>query len=171
MSASVRAGVDVSMPGNDGYYTPSHLGTLADSAAVEVAMVTHLLEGMLTARALDESVCTSGCDCEPYLYGVTATSDAHRTLARRVAAESVVLLKNERGVLPLRRSARIAVVGSACDAAHHLDPESLEWTASDYCAYRRRPKPTQPCHRTAHTLAHTSVRAADEPCMLGSDVR
>ena len=38
-------------------------------------------------------------------------SEAHRTLARRVAQESMVLLKNEHGLLPLAVGKTIAVVG------------------------------------------------------------
>ena len=41
-------------------------------------------------------------------------SPAHRDLARRLANESMVLLKND-GVLPLKSVKRIAVVGSLAD--------------------------------------------------------
>jgi len=37
--------------------------------------------------------------------------DAHHTLARRVASESIVLLKNDEGALPLKAGTRIAVIG------------------------------------------------------------
>lgn len=40
----------------------------------------------------------------------------HRDIARRIAAESFVLLKNEDNVLPLRRSGHIALVGPLADA-------------------------------------------------------
>lgn len=42
-------------------------------------------------------------------------SPAHRALARRAVRESLVLLKNERGVLPLPASSHVLVVGKAAD--------------------------------------------------------
>jgi len=46
---------------------------------------------------------------------------AHRALARQVARESIVLLKNEGGLLPLRKSLRtIAVIGPNADQARML---------------------------------------------------
>ena len=41
----------------------------------------------------------------------TFDADAHHVLARRAAAESVVLLKNENGILPLKAGEKIAVIG------------------------------------------------------------
>ena len=41
----------------------------------------------------------------------TFDADAHHALARRAAAESVVLLKNENGILPLKAGEKIAVIG------------------------------------------------------------
>ena len=46
---------------------------------------------------------------------------SHRTLARQVARESMVLLKNERGTLPLRKDlGTIAVIGPNADQWHML---------------------------------------------------
>jgi beta-glucosidase len=44
--------------------------------------------------------------------GSRCDMEAHHRLARRAASESAVLLKNERGLLPLKKGARIAVVGA-----------------------------------------------------------
>ncbi|WP_456845468.1 glycoside hydrolase family 3 N-terminal domain-containing protein [Cellulomonas sp. P5_C6] len=53
-------------------------------------------------------------------------SAAHRALARRAVGESVVVLKNEWGVLPLPRSAsKVAVVGAAADS---VGLQSGGWT-------------------------------------------
>jgi beta-glucosidase len=42
-------------------------------------------------------------------------SDAHRTLAREAARASIVLLKNDAGVLPLAKSAHVALIGVDAD--------------------------------------------------------
>lgn len=43
--------------------------------------------------------------------GAAYDKEAHHRLAREVARESMVLLKNEGGILPLKREGRIAVIG------------------------------------------------------------
>jgi beta-glucosidase len=48
-------------------------------------------------------------------------SAAHRKLALQAALESVVLLKNERNVLPLRAGTRVAVIGPNADTLETLE--------------------------------------------------
>ena len=40
--------------------------------------------------------------------------EEHIDLSRRAAAEGMVLLKNERGILPLERGTRLALFGKGC---------------------------------------------------------
>lgn len=56
-----------------------------------------------------------------------------RTLARRLAAESFVLLKNSEGLLPLRRDARVALIGPICKARKQL--QGTWCVAADYSDY------------------------------------
>ena len=51
----------------------------------------------------------------------------HRELARQAVRESLVLLKNERGLLPLRRNARVLVVG---DGADNIPKQTGGWTVT-----------------------------------------
>ena len=51
----------------------------------------------------------------------------HRELARHAVRESLVLLKNERGLLPLRRNSRVAVVG---DGADNIPKQAGGWTVT-----------------------------------------
>lgn len=52
---------------------------------------------------------------------------AHRAIARRAVRQSVVVLKNDGGVLPLRRGARIALVGARAD---DIGAQCGGWTVS-----------------------------------------
>jgi beta-glucosidase-like glycosyl hydrolase len=97
---ALRAGLDLEMPGT------GDEGTAAIVAAVRAgtldrALVDASLERL--RRLADRTAARPGA--------ASFDADAHHALARRAAAASAVLLRNEGGTLPLRAGQRVAVVG------------------------------------------------------------
>lgn len=112
--AALAAGIDVELPTVNCYGTP-----LVD--AVRAGEVPEELVDRAARRVLLQK-CELGLLDEDWTPGpatshIDLDSPGNRALARRVAEESVVLLDNPDGVLPLPPDARVAVVGPrAADA-------------------------------------------------------
>ncbi|MEO2215364.1 glycoside hydrolase family 3 C-terminal domain-containing protein [Paenibacillus amylolyticus] len=65
--------------------------------------------------------------------GATYNKDEHHQLARKVAAESMVLLKNEEGILPLGREGEVALIGAFArkprfqgGGSSHINPTKVD---------------------------------------------
>ncbi|MET7808312.1 glycoside hydrolase family 3 N-terminal domain-containing protein [Micromonospora chersina] len=106
---ALEAGVDVELPTGDAYLTlreSVRTGKL-DEALIDRAVLRVLREklelGLLDATFTDEPP-----------QGVDLDSPEHRSIARRLAEESVVLVAN-REVLPLPAGRRVAVIGPNAD--------------------------------------------------------
>ena len=129
-----QRGLDQNMPGNDHIFDAEFLRAkgLTEEGGRLDDMATRVLRGMLRANAYADPPCVAPCDCDTHLYEAVATSAAHLALARELGAAALVLLKNDDGVLPLRSGARVALVGSACDAAHDLDKLFSDYAQGDY---------------------------------------
>jgi len=95
--AAVAAGTDLEMPG------PQR----ANAAAIVAAVASGALSEKSLHAAVDRVIALAALGDQPI---VEADYDANHELARDAAAESIVLLRNE-GVLPLSRSASVAVYG------------------------------------------------------------
>lgn len=97
----LKAGNDLEMPSSKGY------GKQRIISAVE--------SGELDERILDKSVETIlrliGKSVEAFGPEVRFDEAEHHALARRIAGQSAVLLKNEGGLLPLKKGMKIAVIG------------------------------------------------------------
>ncbi len=96
--AALAAGLDLEMPGDDGESADQVVAAVRAGSLDESLVDASALRVADLARLLREPA--DGFDVE-----------AHHALARELAAECVVLLRNERETLPLARDARIAVVG------------------------------------------------------------
>ncbi len=121
--ASVAAGMELEMPSSSG------IGSAKIIQAVQA--------GRLAESVLDASVerllgvifrAADGCKED-----ATYDQDEHHALARETARETMVLLKNDNGLLPLRKEAKIAVIGALAatmryqgGGSSHVNPTRLD---------------------------------------------
>ena len=110
---SLTAGLDLEMPGPGNFYEkPLRKAVKNGDVSVELVDVSTLrmLELILKTSSLNK-------DISDTTYALSAEMTKNRVLARRVAEESIVLLKNEAGLLPINPDAvtSIAVVGPNAD--------------------------------------------------------
>ena len=118
------------------------VSALALNAGVEMDMVGEgflttlqksLAEGKVTIAQIDQAVTLIlnakydlGLFHDPYKYCDTNRAkteiftSAHRNEARKIAAESLVLLKNEGQLLPLKKSGTIALIGPLAEAKENM---------------------------------------------------
>lgn len=102
-------GLDLEMPG------PARVYGAALKQAVEAGTVA---EAVIDDHALRILRLIERCgllDGNPKTARAEAHGPAHRDLARKAAAEAMVLLKNEGGVLPLTDARSVAVIGALAD--------------------------------------------------------
>lgn len=98
----LKAGLELEMP----YAGPEHDQMIVDavrSGELDEAVLDQAVERLLTVifNAYDNK--------KP---GFTYDKEAHHALARRAAAECMVLLKNDGGLLPLDKQQSVAVIGA-----------------------------------------------------------
>lgn len=117
---ALEAGVDIELPTGDAYLEP--LAALIRSGEVSESLVDRAVLRALTQKEelglLAESFAAGLEEGPPE--SIDLDSPAHRSLARRLAEESVVLLSND-GLLPLAGDlGKVAIIGPNADS-----PEAL----------------------------------------------
>jgi beta-glucosidase len=95
------AGMDLEMPGSQGRTDAQLVAAVQDGTLSESAL------DIAAGRVLD---LVRKAQARPKIDGPLDV-DAHHALAREAAGRSIVLLRNEGGLLPLRRDAKVAVIG------------------------------------------------------------
>ncbi|MCW3795060.1 glycoside hydrolase family 3 C-terminal domain-containing protein [Paenibacillus sp. LS1] len=106
--------------------------------------------------------------------GATYNKDEHHQLARKVAAESMVLLKNEEGLLPLGREGEVALIGAFArkprfqgGGSSHINPtkvddivEEMTQVAGEGVTFSYAPGYRIEADDVDETLMHEAVQAA-----------
>ncbi|ROQ29757.1 glycoside hydrolase family 3 protein [Gallaecimonas pentaromativorans] len=134
--AAINAGVDILMSAM-GHWQPLYDNTLAQVQAGQIPQarlddaVRRILRVKLRAGLFDGNTPMAGEDPK----AKSVASPAHRALARRAVRESLVLLKNEGGLLPLAANAKVLVVGDGADnLAKQAGGWSVTWQGNDTTA-------------------------------------
>lgn len=113
---AMRAGTDMDMCSNA---FSKYLKEAVDEGSISMAEIDNAVRRVLEAKY------KLGLFADPYRYcnAQRAKKDiytpAHRQLARDIAAETFVLLKND-GVLPLKKQGTIALIGPLADTRNNL---------------------------------------------------
>lgn len=123
VSQALNAGLDMDMAGDSGYVTAAYIKSL----------MTALDKGMVTIDAIDTAVkriltakYQLGLFDDPYQYCDAERAknevftDKNRAFARKVGAESAVLLKNDTNLLPLKKEGTIALIGPLANNAVNM---------------------------------------------------
>ncbi len=112
---SILAGVDMDMM-SDAY--AQHLQALVNEGDVPLPMVDDAVMRVLTLKFKLGLFERKAID--PRLAEAALLREESRALALRMAHESMVLLKNDNGLLPLSRTARVVLVGELADAPKEM---------------------------------------------------
>ncbi|MDO4331305.1 MAG: glycoside hydrolase family 3 N-terminal domain-containing protein [Eubacteriales bacterium] len=115
---SIGAGVDVEMVSSSFY---DHLEKLIETGAVSMAQVDGAVERILTLKDKMGLFENPYKDASPQKEQELHLCGKHRQLARKAAAQSLVLLQNQNQALPLQNNERIALIGPYADSRKLLD--------------------------------------------------
>jgi beta-glucosidase len=100
--AGLRAGMDLEMPTSSG----------VNGAKIRAALKTGTLDMATLDRSVERILALIAAAATHQQPNYRYDRDMHHRLAQRAAAESAVLFKNEDAILPLRPSAKIALLGA-----------------------------------------------------------
>lgn len=127
-AAGLAAGLELEMPSSNGA-GDRKIVEAVQAGLISEAALNDAVERILTVvfKSVDNKKENADYDAE-----------AHHQLAMKVAAESMVLLKNDQAILPLAKSGSIAVIGAFADApryqgggSSHIKPTKLDNTYAE----------------------------------------
>ncbi|WP_138754776.1 beta-glucosidase family protein [Paenibacillus sinopodophylli] len=126
--AGLAAGLELEMPSSNGAGDRKIVDAV-NAGQLSIEMLNDAVERILTVvfKAVDNKK-------ENAVYDAAA----HHLLAKKVAAESIVLLKNEQSLLPLQKNGAVAVIGAFAETpryqgggSSHIKPTKLDSTLAE----------------------------------------
>ncbi|MBI5958008.1 MAG: glycoside hydrolase family 3 C-terminal domain-containing protein [Chloroflexi bacterium] len=121
--AALQAGLDLEMPGPQKFRV-QRVVTAVQKGELDLAVLDAAVERILKI-VFKAAETPKG--------KVTLDVDGHHALARKIASEAIVLLKNEGGILPLKNIKRLAVIGKASKEPYfqgggssHINPTKVD---------------------------------------------
>jgi beta-glucosidase len=123
---SVKAGIDMIMTAADWKTLYGNLVNQASSGQIPMARIDEAVSRILRVK-IESGLMTAGRpSVRPYAghYEMLGSSE-HRAVARQAVRESLVLLKNDGGLLPLSPRSHVLVAG---DGASNMSKQTGGWT-------------------------------------------
>ncbi|WP_339304164.1 glycoside hydrolase family 3 C-terminal domain-containing protein [Paenibacillus sp. FSL R5-0519] len=161
---ALAAGLELEMPASGGIGERKVIDAV-ESGQLPLDKLDRAVERLLTLifNAVDQKQ-----------EGATYNKDEHHRLARKVAGESMVLLKNEEGILPLGRAGKVALIGAFArkprfqgGGSSHINPtkvddivEEMTQVAGEGVTFSYAPGYWIEADDVDETLMHEAVQAA-----------
>lgn len=116
---SIQAGLELEMPDSKGRFDAEVIAAVR-TGQLDEALVDRMADRILTL--IDRCPNQDASHLPPDLF------DQHHQLARRIAADCAVLLKNEEGILPLAQPLRVNIIGAFAKAPRYQGTGSSQVT-------------------------------------------
>ena len=128
IALAVNAGVDMVMVSADWRRCLHALHDAVTRGAIPMSRIDDAVRRILEVKARSGLLDRPRPSERPMANDAGFGGAAHRALAREAVRRSLVLLRNEGGLLPLRRDARVLVAGrNAHDRGHQCGGFSIAW--------------------------------------------
>ncbi|WP_162300030.1 glycoside hydrolase family 3 protein [Kineobactrum sediminis] len=123
---AVNAGIDMLMTPTDWRLLQRRVVSQVESGEIPMARIDEAVRRVLAVKA-NYGILDQGSPRDRVTQELKAKvgSEEHRALARKAVRESLVLLKNNGGILPIKGNAKVVIAGTGAD---DLSMQSGGWT-------------------------------------------